>query len=98
MLYLPPWVSPWSKLEVALLVVEREPGDVDLAGGLEEAGGDVEAVAVAAHNNIRLVSPIKLLVSAVQIVQIRLLRFKGEQNYMDTVWFSQVVSAKSYIL
>ena len=62
--HLPPRVGPWAKLEVALLVVEGEPGDVDLAGGLEEAGGDVEAAAIVAHNHICLVSPIKLLVRA----------------------------------
>ena len=61
---LPARVGPRAKLEVALLVVEGEPGDVDLAGGLEEAGGHVEATAVTAHNHIRLVSPIKLLVRA----------------------------------
>ena len=62
--YIKPVVGPAAELHVAVLIVEGEPGDVDLAGGLEEAGGDVEAVAVAAHNNIRLVSPIKLLVRA----------------------------------
>ena len=62
--HLPPRVGPGSKLEVALLVVKGEPGDVDLAGGLEEAGGHVEATAVTAHNHIRLVSPIEFLVRA----------------------------------
>ena len=62
--HLPARVGPWAKLEVALLVVEGEPGDVDLAGGLEEAGGDVEAASIVAHNHICLVSPIKLLVRA----------------------------------
>ena len=64
MQHLPTRVGPGSKLEVALLVVKGEPGDVDLAGRLEETGGDVEATAVTAHNHIRLVSPIKFLVRA----------------------------------
>ena len=51
---------------------------------LEEAGGHVETVAIVAHNNIRLVSPIKLLVCAVQIVIIRILRWKGGQNHRWT--------------
>ena len=62
--HLPARVRPGAELEVALLVVKGEPGDVNLAGGLEEAGGHVEATAVTAHNHIRLVSPIKLLVGA----------------------------------
>ena len=32
---LPPRVGPGAKLEVALLVVKGEPGDVDLAGRLQ---------------------------------------------------------------
>ena len=89
--HLPARVGPGSKLEVALLVVKGEPGDVNLARRLEKAGGDVEATAVTAHDHIRLVSPVELLVRAVQI---RLLKCEGKQNYMDimdTVWIPPVV-------
>ena len=36
-------IRPAAKLHVAVLVVEGEPSDVDLAGGLEDAGRDVGA-------------------------------------------------------
>ena len=36
-------IRPAAKLHVAVLVVKGEPSDVDLAGGLEDAGGDVGA-------------------------------------------------------
>ena len=36
-------IRPAAKLHVAVLVVEGEPSDVDLAGGLEDAGRNVGA-------------------------------------------------------
>ena len=60
---LPTGVGPGAKLDVALLVVEGKPGDVDLASGLEQPGRDVEAAASAAHHNISLVSSVKLFIS-----------------------------------
>ena len=36
-------IRPAAKLHVAILVVKGEPSYVDLAGGLEDAGGDVGA-------------------------------------------------------
>ena len=36
-------IRPAAKLHVAVLVVKGEPSDVDLAGGLEDARGDVGA-------------------------------------------------------
>ena len=64
MVHLPARVGPRSKLEVALLIVEGKPGDVDLASRLEEAGRYVEATSVTAHHHIRLVRPVELLVRA----------------------------------
>ena len=55
-------VGPRSELHGTLLVVEREPGDVDLAGAFEDAGRDVIATAVVAHHHVRLVSVVKSLV------------------------------------
>ena len=52
-------VSPAAKLDVAVLVVEGEPGDVDLAGRLEDAGGDVGARPVTRHNHVCRVGPVK---------------------------------------
>jgi hypothetical protein len=57
-----PVVGPRSELHGTLLVVEREPGDVDLAGAFEDAGRDVIATAVVAHHHVRLVSVVKSLV------------------------------------
>ena len=47
------------------LIVEGEPGDVDGAGGLEDAGGDVGAEARAAHHHVRLVRRVKRLAGRV---------------------------------
>ena len=41
--YLEPVVGPAPELHLAALIIEGEPGDVDLAGGLEHAGRDVGA-------------------------------------------------------
>ena len=61
---LPARVGPRAKLEVALLVVEGEPGDVNLARRLEDARRYEETVALVPHHNVRLVRPVKLLISA----------------------------------
>ena len=57
--HLKPVIRPTSKLHLAVLVVEGEPGDVDLAGGHEDAGGDVGALALRGHHHICWVGPIK---------------------------------------
>ena len=54
-------VGPAGELEVARLVVEGEPRDVDLAHGLEDARRDVDAGAVAAHHHVGLVGGVELL-------------------------------------
>ena len=57
-------VGPAAKLHITVLVVEGEPGDVYLAGGLEDAGRDVGAAAAVRHHHVGRVRPVKLLVSA----------------------------------
>ena len=57
--HLEPVVGPAAKLHVAVLVVEGEPGDVNLTGGHEDAGGDVGALALRGHHHICWVGPIK---------------------------------------
>ena len=47
-------VGPRSELHGTLLVVEREPGDVDLAGALEDTGRDVSAAAVVPDHHVGL--------------------------------------------
>ncbi len=73
--YLIAVVGPRSELDLALLVVEGEPGDVDLARALEDARRDVVAAAVAAHHHVRLVRAVELLVGAARrsIVKYRLI-------------------------
>ena len=57
--HIKPVIRPTSKLHLAVLVVEGEPGDVDLAGGHEDAGGDVGAQPLVRHHHISRVGPIK---------------------------------------
>lgn len=60
--YLEAVVSPAAKFELALLIVEREPGDVNLTGALEDSRGQVIAAAVTSHHHVRLVRAIEFLV------------------------------------
>ena len=55
-------IGPAAELHLAILFVEWEPGDVDAAGGLEDAGGEVGAQARGAHDHVRGVRAVKLLV------------------------------------
>ena len=57
--YIKPVVGPAAELHVAVLIVEGEPGDVDLAGGLEDARRDVGAAPVARHHHVRRVRRVK---------------------------------------
>ena len=51
-IYLESVVCPAAELHIAVLLVEGEPGDVDGAGGLEHAGGDVGAQTLASHHHV----------------------------------------------
>ena len=64
MSHLKPVIRPTSKLHLAVLVVEGEPGDVNLAGGHEDAGRDVGAQPLVRHHHISRVGPIKGLTRA----------------------------------
>ena len=57
-------VGPAPELQLAVLVIEGEPGDVYLAGGLEDARGYVGAAAPVSHHHVGGEGPVKLLVSA----------------------------------
>ena len=61
--YLVSVVGPAAELHLAVLVVEGEPRDVDLAGGLEDAWGNVVAATVAGDYHIGGVSAVETLVS-----------------------------------
>ena len=62
--YLIAVVGPRSELDHALLVVEGEPGDVDLARALEDARRDVGAEALVGHHHVRRICPVKRLTGA----------------------------------
>ena len=63
--YLEPVVGPAPELHLAALVVEGEPGDVDLAGGLEHAGWDVFTETRARHHHVGREGRVKALAGAV---------------------------------
>ena len=60
--HLEPVVGPRSKLEVAALVIEWEPGDVNLARGLEDARRHIEHGALRRGHHVCLECSIKPLV------------------------------------
>ena len=62
--HLEPVIRPASELHLTVLVVEGEPGDVDGAGGEEDAGRDVGAEAVGGDHHIRWVGSVKSLAGA----------------------------------
>ena len=57
-------VGPTSKLHLTVLVVEGEPGDVDGAGGEEDARGDVGAEAMGGDHHVGRVGPVESLTGA----------------------------------
>ena len=59
-----PVVRPRAELQVAALVVERKPADVDLAGAEEESRRHPEAVAVRGDDHVRVVRAVDILVGA----------------------------------
>ena len=59
--YLEPVVRPAAELHLAVLVVEGEPGDVDLARGHEDARRDVGALPLRRHHHVRRICPVKCL-------------------------------------
>ena len=65
--HIEPVVRPTPELHLTVLVVEGEPGDVDLAGGHEDAGRDVRAQALVSYHNICRVGSVKGLTRAGKI-------------------------------
>ncbi len=62
--YLPSAVRPTTELEIALLIVKREPCNVYLAGALKDAWRYIEAAALAADHHVGLEGAVELLVRA----------------------------------
>ena len=69
--HIKPVIRPTSKLHLAVLVVEGEPGDVNLAGGHEDAGRDVGAQPLVRHHHICRVGSVKGL-TRTEIMESRL--------------------------
>ena len=69
--YIEAVVGPTAKLHLTILVVEGEPGDVDLARGHEDAGGDVGAEPVAGHHHVCWIRSIEQFAGTVQANYIR---------------------------
>lgn len=83
-------ISPAAKLHLATLVVEGKPGNVDLAGTLEDARWHVQARAVVAHHHVRRICAVEAFVRATQKTNI----FKLLQSlYRSTI----VVSASAVL-
>ena len=77
---LEPVIRPASELHLTVLVVEGEPGDVDGAGGEEDAGGDVRAEPVRGDHHICWVGSVKSLAGA------------EKATTLQKVWFLNVWS------
>lgn len=58
-IYLESIVSPASKLHITSLFIKWEPSNVNFAGGLEDARGDVGTHALVGHHNVSVVCSIK---------------------------------------
>lgn len=65
--YLKSVVSPASKFQFALLIVKREPRDVDLTGALENTWRKVTATAVVPNHDVSLVSAVEFLISTKRV-------------------------------
>lgn len=57
-------VRPGSKLHLAPLIVEGKPGDVDFAGGLEDARRHVQTRSVVPDDHVGRVGSVEALVGA----------------------------------
>ena len=64
---LEPVVGPAPELHLAVLVVERKPGYVNLARGLENSRGNIGTLPVTCDNNIGLVGAVKSFTCTVKM-------------------------------
>lgn len=71
--YLETVVSPTAKFQFALLIVEREPRDVDFTGTFENSRGKVTAATVTPYDDVGLIGAIEFLIGTVQ-------RFEKQQK------------------
>ena len=62
--YLEPIVCPTSKLHLTVLVIKREPGNVNRTGGFKDARRNIGAQASACHHHVGGVGGVKGLTCA----------------------------------
>ena len=62
--YLKSIVGPASKLHITILVIEREPSDVNLTCGFEYSWRNISTTSCVCHHYIGWKGSIKLLISA----------------------------------
>lgn len=55
-------VRPGAELKVTLLLVKREPCDVNLTGALEHSRGNPLYFALVIHDDVRMVGSVKVIV------------------------------------
>ena len=94
-------IGPAAELHLAVLVVEGEPGDVDLAGGLEDAGRDVGAAPLARQHHVCRVGPVKSLIGAerddiIQFFYNFLLSL--DIFYTFTLYFKFIYNVQKYVV
>ena len=59
-------ISPASKFHSAVLVIEREPGNINLASTLEDARWDYMAGTIMSYHNVSLVGVVETLMGTVK--------------------------------
>ena len=57
--YLKTIIGPTPEFHLTILIIEGEPGDVDLAGGHEDPGRDVGADPLVGHHHVGGVGRVK---------------------------------------
>ena len=62
-MYLKPIVGPAPKLHIAVLIIEGEPRDINLAGGFKNSRRYLYAGSVFAHHYVDWVRPVESFVS-----------------------------------
>ena len=62
--YLKSIVGPASELHITILIIEGEPGNVNLTSGFEYSRRNISTPTLVGHHHVGWESSIKLLISA----------------------------------
>ena len=88
--YLKSIVGPASKLHITILVIEREPSDVNLTCGFEYSWRNISTTSCVCHHYIGWEGSIKLLISAEKLILI-FQNFHLEQFYFESVSYPLIL-------